>query len=523
MALVLGIDIGTHESKGVLVTADGRIIAAASVAHATATPHPGWAEHDAEGVWWYDLVTLTRDLLARTGVAPGEIAAVGCSAIGPCVLPVDSAGRPLRPAILYGIDTRASAEVDLLTERLGAEWVLRETGSALSAQAAGPKILWIRRNEPEVWSSARRVMTATSYLVQRLTGRVVIDHYTAAAYGPLYNLHTRDWDPAALEAVCDRVMLPDLDWSTAVAGHVGSEAARVTGLLAGTPVIVGTADAAAEATAAGVHDPGDTMVMYGSSMFFIEVCDTLPASSVQWPTTYLYPDRYALAGGMSTTGALLTWFRDAFGPAASGHPAPDDGFGLLAEEAGRVAPGSGGLLALPYFSGERTPVNDPLARGVLLGLTLSHTRGHVYRALIEGIAYGVRQNLEAMEAAGARPGRLVAIGGGTRNELWVQIVSDVTGWAQQVQRTPGAALGDAMLAASGVAMVGDLRDTRRWIVEGPVVRPDPAARAAYELRYPLFSALYGDTMRLAHAVAIPEPPSGAPDHPSAAITPGGMP
>ncbi|MBX3029901.1 MAG: FGGY-family carbohydrate kinase [Chloroflexi bacterium] len=508
MTLVLGIDIGTHESKGVLVTTSGRIVASAAVPHATETPRPGWAEHDADGVWWHDLVTLSQTLLAQAGVGGEAIGAVGCSAIGPCVLPVDAAGRPLRPAILYGIDTRAAEEITELTDRLGPDWILRQTGSALSAQAAGPKILWLRRHEPDVWARTHRVMTSTSYLVYRLTSRVVIDHYTAAAYGPLYDLHTRDWAPAALDLVCDRALLPEIDWTAAVAGHIHADAARATGLREGTPVIVGTADAASEATAAGVRDPGDTMIMYGSSGFLIAVSDRLLVSTAQWPTVYLHPGTYALAAGMSTTGALLTWFRDTLGPSLTDGTGPtaeleglDAAFTLLAQEAARVPPGADGLLALPYWSGERTPINDPLARGVILGLTLSHTRGHVYRALIEGIAYGLRDNLDAMEAAGVSLDRLVAIGGGTGNELWVRTVSDVTGRPQQVQRTPGAALGDAMLAAAGTGLVPDLEATRTWVEPGPVIAPDPATQALHDDRYALYRALYRDTSSIAHALA----------------------
>jgi len=502
VALILGIDVGTHESKGVVVTADGQIVATASIAHSTASPQPGWAEHDAEGVWWHDFVALCRELLSNSAVSANDVAVVACSAIGPCVLPVDEAGRPLRPAILYGIDTRASEETRFLTAELGADWILRETGAALSAQAAGPKILWLRRHEPQVWARTHRIMTSTSFLVFRLTGRVVIDHYTAAAYGPLYNLHSRAWDPAALDLICREDLLPEIDWSAAVAGHVDADAARVTGLRQGTPVIVGTADAAAEATAAGVRDPGDAMVMYGSSTFFIAVCATLVASPVLWSTTYLDPGTFALTAGMSTTGSLLTWFRDMFVP--SSRDADDrarDAFAALAQEARRVPAGADGLLALPYFSGERSPINDPRARGAILGLTLAHTRGHVYRALIEGIGFGVRHNLDAMVGAGAPIRHLVAIGGGTANDLWVQTVSDVTGWPQQVQQTPGAALGDAMLAAAGVGLVGDLEATRDWVAAGPLVRPNEDVRAAHDERYELYRALYADTATIAHALA----------------------
>jgi xylulokinase len=500
---LLGIDIGTHESKGVLADQDGRIVATKSVAHETDRPRPGWAEHDAEAVWWQDVVVLARELPVLADVAPRDIAAVGCSGIGPCVVPVDRDGRALRPGILYGIDTRASEEVRDLSTELGEEWILRETGSALSAQAAGPKILWIRRHEPDVWARTHRVLTSTSYVVLRLTGRAIIDHYTAAAYGPLYNLHDRTWDDRALSLVCPRAVLPEIDWSTAIAGSVTREAAAITRLREGTPVVVGSADAASEATAAGALDPGDTMLMYGSSMFLIQVLARLPASRVQWPTVYLEPGMFALAAGMSTAGALAAWLRDEFAQDVV-HAADRggrDAYEVLVEEARRVAPGADGLIALPYFSGERTPINDPRARGALLGLTLSHGRPHVFRALLEGIAYGVRANLEAMDAAGAPAGRLVAIGGGVRNDLWVQTVSDVSGRPQEVQETPGASYGDTMLASVGIGLARDLRETRRWVMPGRVVEPRAEARAFYDRTYPLYRQLYEQTAEIAHALA----------------------
>lgn len=503
MEHLLGIDVGTYESKGALVDREGRIVASASTAHDLSLPRPGWAEHDADAVWWHDLVVLTRKLLASSGIAGRDVAGIGCSAIGPCVLPVDRDGRPLRPAILYGIDTRAAAEVAELTRALGEEWVLEQTGSALSSQAAGPKILWLRRREPELWNKVARVMTSTSWLVYRLTGRVVIDHYTAAAYGPLYNLHSREWDGRALEAVCDAALLPELDWSARLAGRLSRQAAAETGLAEGTPVTVGTADAAAEAVAAGVLDAGDTMLMYGSTLFFIQICSSLPSSRDQWPTVYLEPSTYALAAGMSTTGALIRWVRDQLAPreAAAERAGGPNAYQVLAEEAAAVSRGADGLLLLPHFSGERTPVNDPLARGVMVGLSLSHGRPHISRAALEGIAYGIRGNLEAMARAGAEPRRLVAIGGGVRNPLWTQIVSDVTGREQVVQVSPGACYGDAMMAAVGVGILRGLPDCRRWVAQGAIVRPDPEAVAFYDSLYPLFRELYERTRPVVHALA----------------------
>ncbi len=503
MEYVLGIDVGTYESKGVIVDREGRIAAESSVGHEMSIPRPGWAEADAEAVWWRDFLSLTRRLLESSGVAPRDIAAVGCSAIGPCVLPVDRSGRPLRSAILYGIDTRATDEIHELSRALGEDRITANTGSTLSSQAGGPKILWIRRHEPDVWRRTARIMTSTSYLVYRLTGRVVIDHYTAAAYAPLYNLHTLDWDPRALSLICERELLPDLDWSVAVAGTVYAEAAAETGLAEGTPVSVGTADAAAEAVAAGVLDPGDTMLMYGSSHFFIRICRRLIPIPKLWPTVYLQPGSFALAAGMSTTGSLTRWFRDNFAgkelEAELGGGA--NAYQVLAEEASRVPRGADGLMALPYFSGERTPLNDPAARGVVVGLTLSHTRAHLYRAFLEAIAYGIRHNLDTMKQAGAPPRRLVAIGGGVRNELWTQIVSDVTGCEQLVRTTPGASFGDAMIAAAATGMVNDLTDTRAWPSRSRLVQPSEEAFAFYRTRYPLFRDLYERTKEIAHVPA----------------------
>ncbi len=497
VAYLLGIDIGTHESKGVLVAETGRIVATVAVPHETARPQPGWAEHDADEVWWHDAVAMARELPSRAGIPAREIAAVACSAIGPCVLPVDANGRPLRPGILYGIDNRATEQVGRLTAELTEAWIVAETGSALSSQAAGPKVLWIRDHEPHVWAATRRLMTATSYLVYRFTGRVVIDHYTAAAYGPMYSLRRRDWVERGLRPICTRSMLPDLEWSTAIAGVLNRGAAAETGLAEGTPVTVGTADAAAEAVAASVLDPGDTMLMYGTSMFFIQICDRRPSSRVQWPTVYLVPGTYALAGGMSTAGALLTWFRDVFAAGLDGA----DAITTLAAEAAAAPRGAGGVLALPYFSGERTPVNDPLARGIIAGLTLSHGRSHIYRSFMEAIAYGIRQNLDAMADAGMPARRLVAIGGGARNPLLVQIVSDVTGREQEVHASVGAAYGNAMMAAVGVGILEDLSATRTWVGTGPIVRPDPEASQFYDRRYLLYRQLYDDTADLMHTLA----------------------
>ena len=482
--LFLGIDIGTSSSKGVLVTGQGKVVARASREHRTATPHPGWVEHDADDVWWADFLALTRELVAA---AEGPLAGLAVSGIGPCLLPADGAGRPLRPAILYGVDTRAGTEIAELTEELGAEEILRRGGTPLSSQAVGPKIRWLARHEPDVYARTEMLLMASSYLVHRLTGRYVLDHHSASQCDPMYDQDTLEWARDWAAAVAPGLPLPELAWPTEVVGSVTAEAARETGLPQGLPVTAGTVDAWAEATSVGVREPGDVMVMYGTTMFLIQVLSSPSPHPGLWTTSGVYPGTRSLAAGMATSGAVTDWLRRLVGGE----------FATLVEEAAAVPAGSRGLLLLPYFAGERTPIFDPNARGVIAGLTLEHGRAELYRAALEGIAYGVRHNLEAMREAGGRPRRLVAVGGGTQGGLWTQIVSDVTGEEQQVPtETVGACLGDALLAAGATGV--DV-DPAAW--NPPDHTVVPASTRRYDEFYRRYRDLYPATADVAHFLA----------------------
>jgi xylulokinase len=482
--LYLGIDIGTSSSKGVLVTAGGKVVARATREHRTSTPHPGWVEHDAESVWWADFLAIAREL---TAAADERIAGLAVSGIGPCLLPADGAGRPLRPAILYGVDTRAGTEIAELAWDLGAGEILRRGGTPLSSQAVGPKIRWLARHEPEIYERTEMLLMASSYLVHRLTGRYVLDHHSASQCDPMYDQGAFDWARDWAEVVAPGLELPELAWPTEVVGTVTAEAARDTGLPHGLPVTAGTVDAWAEATSVGVREPGDVMVMYGTTMFLVQVLESPNPHPGLWTTSGVFPGTRSLAAGMATSGAVTDWLRRLVG----------GDFATLVEEAAAVPPGSRGLLLLPYFAGERTPIFDPDARGVIAGLTLEHGRAELYRAALEGIAYGVRHNLEVMREAGGQARRLVAVGGGTRGGLWTQIVSDVTGEEQQVPtETVGACLGDALLAA--VATGVDV-DPEVWNPPGQTVVPDRAAR--YDGYYRHYRDLYPATVDVAHFLA----------------------
>ncbi|MBF8192531.1 FGGY-family carbohydrate kinase [Nonomuraea sp. K274] len=481
--MFLGVDIGTSSSKGVLVAPDGTVVATAVREHRTATPRPGWFEHDALAIWWADFASIVAEL------ARPDIAAVGISGIGPCVLACAEDGTPLRPAILYGVDTRATAEIAAQTERYGEAAILDRCGSPLTSQAAGPKLEWLRVNEPEVWARTRRMFMAHSWLVHRLTGAYVLDHHSASQCTPLYDTRTHEW--ITDWEVVPELELPALAWSGEVAGTITADAAARTGLPAGIPVVAGTIDAWAEALSVGVDAPGDVMLMYGTTMFLVEVLASRAVSPQLWGTVGVTPGTYNLAAGMATSGAITAWLRDLTGAS----------FEALTAEADTAGRGAEGLLMLPYFAGERTPLFDPDARGTVIGLTLRHGRGHLYRAALEATAFGVRHNMEAMRSAGGSAGgsagRLVAVGGGTRGGLWTRIVSDVLQQPQMLPaHTVGAAYGDAMLAAraSGVPSDG-------WNPLASLVEPDPKAAADYDRLYALYRDLYHSTSHLAHALA----------------------
>ncbi|NBE08222.1 FGGY-family carbohydrate kinase [Paragemmobacter ruber] len=488
MTHTLGIDIGTFESKGVLVDGTGRIVATATRPHKMLVPRPGWAEHRAEEDWWGDFVHITRALLAESGIDPKDIACVAASAIGPCMLPVDATGAPLMNGVLYGVDTRAAAEIDHLNASIGAERIMATCGNALTSQSVGPKILWLKNTHPDLYARTAKVLTSTSYITWKLTGTHVIDHYTAANFSPLYDVNALDWTDALAPDILPLEKLPRLMWSTDVAGHVTAEAAAETGLATGTPVTCGTIDAAAEAVSVGVQRPGEMMMMYGSTIFIIQVTSDPVRDQRLWYAPWLWPGMHASMAGLATSGTLTHWFRDQF--------ARDARFGDLAAEAAASPKGAKGLLCLPYFSGERTPIHDPQAKGAFFGLDLTHTRGDMFRAVLEGIASGTAHVLETYRDLDAMPRRILAVGGGTKNAVWMQATSDIAGVGQILcEKTVGASYGDAFLAATAVGKA--LPDQ---IVEwNPVARTvRPEAVPAYARQYPLFKRLYAQTRDIAH-------------------------
>jgi xylulokinase len=478
--VVLGVDIGTSSSKGVLVALDGRILHTATREHAVSRPAAGHVEMDGE-IWWREFESIAAELTAG-----GEsVVAVGVSGMGPCVLLADEAGTPLRPAILYGVDTRATEQIERLNARLGADEIFERCGSMLSSQAVGPKLAWVADREPAVWALARRMFMPASWLAYRLTGEYVLDFHSASQCTPLFDPAALDWYSPWVREIAPELVLPALRWPGDMAGRT---TASIAGIPAGTPVVTGTIDAWSEAVSVGAQQPGDLMLMYGTTMFLVQTLEAAASEPSMWATVGAFEGTRNLAGGMATSGAITAWLRELTG----------GDYATLTTEAAASGAGAGGVLMLPYFAGERTPLQDPDARGTIAGLTLSTTRGDLYRAALEATAFGVRHNVETMASVGALPRRVVAVGGGTAGNLWTRIVSDVTGLPQEIPTvTIGASFGAAFLAA-GLVATPRIED---WNPIATTVSPDPKTRRDYDAFYTSYLALYPATAEISHGLA----------------------
>ncbi len=503
---VLGVDIGTYSSKGVLVnSACGEIVAVHEIEHGLETPQPGWAEHDADAIWWGEFCAICRHLLASSGIQPQNIKCVGVSGLGVCVLPIDGGGKPLRKAILYGIDTRSLAEIKELESRFTPEKIFEISGMKLTVQSAGPKILWIKNHEPQIFSETSYFLTSQAYVVFRLTGKATLDFFTMAEYTPMVDIRSHKWCRETTEYITPLEKLPTPDWSCKIAGHVTDDASRETGLLPGTPVIVGTTDAGAETVSTGANQPGDLMIMFGSSFFFVLLMDRLIPSQKFWSTPWLDSSAYTIQGGTSTSGSITRWFRDNFAymEVAAQKSGGKNAYAALAELLQDSPPGAKGLILLPYFEGERTPIYDPEAKGVLFGLTLRHTRADIYRAILEGIAFGIRHIIETLLKEGASPKRIIGAAGGTKNLGWMQIVADIANIEMLIpEKESSAPYGDAFMAAVGAGFFNDLSENERWIGKTTSIKPNPGMYNFYEPYYRIFRKLYDQTKDLMHEINV---------------------
>lgn len=474
--VTVGIDIGSSGAKLVAADRDGRILFETSHELTVDYPAPGLAEHDAEDAWWGTSVQLLR----RTCEQPDlKIVGISVSGLGPCVVPLDAAGHALRPAILYGIDSRATAQIAELNSQLGEDTILGRCAHPLTAESVGPKIRWLQQNEPEVWAATRALATAHSYVVLRLTGQLMLDHSSASWWDPLYDPWDLEWaSDMAVELGLPPGFLPRLGWPAEIAGHVTAAASAQTGIARGTPVTVGVIDFVADLIGAGVEDFGQTCITYGSTLAIDTVTDRVIPGHAVSTTVGPRPGQHLLGGVSSTSGALTTWIRSI-----AGNPS----FESLIAAAENSPPGSNGLVILPYFAGERAPIFDADAKGVIAGLTLSHNIGDLYRASLEATGHAAQHILTEMRAANAAPQSVVATGGGTRSRLWVQILSDCIGLDQRISTVSMTApYGGALMAARAI---GAVNETHSWATTRQLVTVQEHAAAVYHDGFELYRRL----------------------------------
>lgn len=478
---LLGIDIGTTATKGILLHPSQGIVAKAEAPAQLISRKAGWAEEDPEQ-WWQNVAEVTRICLEKAGIARKDVGAVGVSGMVPTLILLDRFGKVLRPSIQQN-DARSFEEIIEFRQMVDEENVLQRTGSAITQQSIGPKLLWLRRHEPDAMDQAAHLMGSYEYIVYRLTGSFSCERNWALESG-LFDLHREDWDESLLKlSTISHDWLGKVSWSSEVVGGINGKAALHTGLAEGTPVVTGSADHIASAFSAGVKSPGDLLVKLGGAGDILYGLDRLVVDSRLFLDYHVIPGKYLINGCMAASGSIIKWFRNELVRGAD--------YSVLDAEGSSIPCGSDGLILLPYFLGEKTPINDPLARGVLFGLTLSHTRGHIYRAILEGIAYGFQHHLAVLEERNLRAGKARVTNGGARSALWKQVTADVLGIPlEEVANHPGSSLGAAFVAGMGNGQFKEWGEIERFIRVSSVVRPAPKAHERYRELFQVYRGLY---------------------------------
>ena len=485
MSLFLGIDVSTTGSKALLINRDGAIAGNATTAHPLSTPRPLWSEQEPED-WWQSVSASIRQALLDANVSGPSVSAIGLTGQMHGLVLLDKAKKPLRQAILWN-DQRCAAECDEIRERIGRDQVIHITGNDALTGFTAPKIVWVRNHEPDIFARARHVLLPKDFIRFKLTGSLAMDKADGSGT-MLFDLKKRNWSSEVLEALgIPTDWMPPTFEGQQVTGEVGSEAAEATGLRAGTPVVAGGGDQAAQAVGVGAVRPGIVALTLGTSGVVFastESCLIEPEGRLH-AFCHAVPDRWHLMGVMLSAAGSLQWYRDTL--------APDVTFEDLMAEAAGAPVGSEGLIFLPYLSGERTPHPDPLARGAWVGLTLRHKRGHLTRALLEGVAFGIKDCFELLQGAGLGAIEQVRVsGGGAKSWLWRQIIADVLdAELVTVNTAEGAAYGAAILAGVGCGAWPDVETACSKLIKiVERVSPDQKRTTLYGRMHAIYKELY---------------------------------
>lgn len=480
--LLLGLDISTTGAKALLVDSGGNVVGSATTPLTLSTPRPLWSEQE-PAAWWAGMVESIRRALLEAGAAGEDVLAIGLTGQMHGLVLLDGEGNVLRPAILWN-DGRTGSQCDTIRRRVGRKRLIEITGNDALTGFTAPKILWVKEEEPEVYARAAHILLPKDYVRYLLTGAFAVDR-AGGAGTLLFDLEARTWSEEMLAALdIPRAWLPPTYEGPQITGQVSAAAAAATGLAAGTPVVGGGGDQAAQAVGVGAVEPGIVALTLGTSGVVFATTE----SALVEPEGRLHafchavPGRWHFMGVMLSAAGSLQWYRDTLAPGVA--------FEELVQGATVAPPGSEGLFFLPYLTGERTPHPDPLARGAWVGLTVRHERAHITRSVLEGVAFGIKDSFMLIEEVGTGGIDEVRIsGGGARSPLWRQIMADVLGVRLvTVNTTEGAAFGTALLAGVGAGVYDDVAAAcRATIRETGETTPGPDSA-----HYPPFYAVYRD-------------------------------
>lgn len=494
MRSLLGIDLGTQSVKAVLLREDGHLLGISSGSYPILTPVIGHAEQ-APSSWWQAVIDCIKNLLAETGVDPHEITSVGLSGQMHGMVPLAGSGEVVRPAIIW-CDQRANEYVDSVYQKMGKEAFTQITLNPLSPGFQLATLLWMRDHEPENYSRIFKVILPKDYIRFCLTGSIGSE-ISDASSTLVFDTSARQWSKEIIQALgLNLAHFPELSEPLAVIGGVSASASDVTGLVAGTPVIAGGSDQPMQAIGNGLISPGTVSVTTGTGGQLFTIVDRPLFNPALNTFCSVLPQTWYVMAATLSAGLSLSWFMSSV--------AHIHGYEMLNQEAASVPAGSEGLFFLPYLAGERAPHFDAEARALFYGLTLRHSRAHVARAIMEGVAYSYRDCLAVMENIGIDTGRIVASGGATRSPLWMQIQADIlgreihiTGVAEQ------ASFGAALAAGVGVGMFADLSAAcaRLLPADEQLVTPDPVRSKIYEKCHPVYQDLYQSVRSFGKRVA----------------------
>ena len=488
MALTLGIDVGTTSTIGILIDDEGHTLALAQRPVDLYSERPGWAEED-PAQWWDNTCAIVPELLATAGRSASDIAAVGVTGMLPALVLLDADGRLLRRSIQQS-DGRTGQEVAELADEVDAAAFVRRTGNGVNQQLVAPKLRWLERHEPDVFRSIATVFGSYDYINWQLTGAPVVEHNWALEAGFL-DLASGRIDPALVAlGHIDPGKLPPAKPSHEVIGEVTRAAASATGLAAGTPVVAGCADHVASAFVAGIRRDGDLLIKFGGAGDILLATDRPSPDPRLFLDYHLVPGLFMPNGCMACSGAVLNWIVRELAGKVEGAPG-ETAHARLDRLAADVPPGAEGLLLLPYFLGEKTPLHDPYARGTLVGLGLHHTIGHIWRAALEAVVFGFRHHLEVFEELGQGVRRVAASDGGAGSRVWMQIAADVLGHPiELLEGHPGSCLAAAYVAGVASGSFAGWDEIARYVRPAGVVEPDPANADRYTRHYALYRELY---------------------------------